>query len=165
MWAILVLVCLHLNLCSEPKPWFAMLRQHLKCGVSKQHEPSNKFSGLRFRLILPNCIASLSCHTSYMHHARSFAVVLNSPSGVSSSALLLHGLGRWVDASVDPIFGWTFSNVFRRAPPPFYLSYFYSLYSLLLIYCYLCCDALVSVPVISLAASFFLGHILLPVVW
>src|SRR3954462_6005288 len=54
---------------------------------------------------------------------------------------------------------------FRRAPPPFYLSYFYSIYSLLLIYCYLCCVALVFVPVISLAALYCLGHILLPVVW
>src|SRR3954468_21618644 len=37
--------------------------------------------------------------------------------------------------------------------------------SLLLIYCYLCCDALVSVPVKSPTALYCLGHILLPVVW
>src|SRR3954465_12761080 len=37
--------------------------------------------------------------------------------------------------------------------------------SLLLIYCYLCCDALVSVPVIYRATLYCLGHILLPVVW
>ena len=51
-------------------------------------------------------------------------------------------------------------------PPPFstYLT-FIVFTSLLLIYCYLCCDALVSVPVISLAALYCLGHILLPVVW
>src|SRR3954465_13194732 len=54
---------------------------------------------------------------------------------------------------------------FRRASPPFYLSYFYSIYSLLLIYCYLCCVALVFVPVISLAALYCHGHFLLPVVW
>src|SRR3954468_8563083 len=52
----------------------------------------------------------------------------------------------------------------RRAPPPFYLSYFYSIYSHLLFYCYLCCVALVFVPVISLAALYCLGHILLHVV-
>src|SRR3954464_5304511 len=67
--------------------------------------------------------------------------------------------------------GWFFffaepSTMFsRRASPPFYLSYFYSIYSLLLIYCYLCGVALVFVPVISLAALYCLGHILLPVVW
>jgi hypothetical protein len=37
--------------------------------------------------------------------------------------------------------------------------------SLLLIYCYLCCDALDCVPLISLAAIYCLGHPLLPVVW
>src|SRR3954469_9019510 len=50
-------------------------------------------------------------------------------------------------------------------PFPFYLFCIYSLYFLLLIYCYMCCDALVSVPMISLAALYCLGHILLPIVW
>src|SRR5215216_3644015 len=100
-----------------------------------------------------------------MHHARSFAVVLNSASGVSSSVLLL------ADKAVELMRVSTRSSdepsamFFRRASPPFYLSYFYSIYSLMLIYCYLCCDALVFVPVLSLAALYCLGHILLPVDW
>ena len=86
-------------------------------------------SEFRFRLILPNCIAFLPCHTSYMHHARFSTVVLNSASGVCASVLLLHGLGRWVDASVDPIFGWTFGNVFRRASLPLLpILHLYSLF-------------------------------------
>src|SRR3954468_22053112 len=82
---------------------FCHVKTIFKLRVAKQHEPCNKLSGPRFRVILPNCIASLPCHTSYMHHARSFAVVLNSASGVSSSVLLLHGLGRRVDASVPDL--------------------------------------------------------------
>src|SRR4051812_18163038 len=85
---------LHLNWCSESMPCFTLLLQHLKCRVAKQHEPPKYLSGPRFRLILPNCIACLPCHTSYMHHARFSTVVLNSPSDVSSSVLLLRGLGR-----------------------------------------------------------------------
>src|SRR3954463_1114553 len=85
---------LHLNWCSEPVLSFAMLRQHLKCRVAKQHEPPKYLSGPRFRLILPNCTAPLPCHTSYFHHARFSTVVLNSASGVCASVLLLHGLGR-----------------------------------------------------------------------
>src|SRR5215216_4528186 len=63
-----------------------------------------------------------------MHHARSFAVVLNSASGVSSSVLLL------ADKAVELMRVPTRSSVepsamfFRRASPPFYLSYFYSIY-------------------------------------
>src|SRR3954468_6618385 len=88
---ILVLYRLHLNWCSESMPCFTLLLQHLRCGVSKQLEPYNHLSGPRFRLILPNCIAPLPCHTSYMHHARFSTVVLNSASGVYSSVLLLRG--------------------------------------------------------------------------
>src|SRR4051812_16998181 len=100
-----------------------------------------------------------------MHHARSFAIVLNSASGVSSSTLLLHGLERRVDASVARSSDEPPTMLSGEHSPPFYLFYISSLYFLLLIYCYLCCDALVFVPVISLAASYCLGHILLPVVW
>src|SRR3954465_14658383 len=99
-----------------------------------------------------------------MHHARSFAVVLNIASGVYSSVCF------FADKAVELMRVSTRSSVepsamfFRRASSPFYLSCFYSIYSLLLIFCYLCCDALVFVPVISLAALYCLGHILLPVV-
>ena len=41
MRANLALYWPHLNLCSEPVSYFAMLRQHLNCGLAKQLEPFN----------------------------------------------------------------------------------------------------------------------------
>ena len=41
MRANLALYWLHLNLCSEPVTYLALLLQHLICGVDKQLEPFN----------------------------------------------------------------------------------------------------------------------------
>src|SRR3954467_1903350 len=78
-----------------------------------------------------------------MHHARSSAVVLI----VHPVFLLVFCF--FADKAVELMRVSTRSSVEPSTMfsgehlPPFYLSYFYSIYSLLLIYCYLCCDALV----------------------
>src|SRR3954467_8925444 len=100
-----------------------------------------------------------------MHHARSSAVVLI----VHPVFLLVFWF--FADKAVELMRVSTRSSVEPSAmfsgehlPLSTYLNFIVFI-SLLLIYCYLCCDALVSVPVISLAALYCLGHIVLPVIW
>src|SRR3954467_14890997 len=100
-----------------------------------------------------------------MHHARSSAVVLNGASGVilviwffADKAVELMRVS--TRSSNEP--SAMFSG--EHLPLSTYLTFIVFI-SLLLIYCYLCCDALVFVPEISLAALYCLGHILLPVDW
>ena len=55
-------------------------------------ETSELLSGMLKREGIPHTVLNAKlCHTSYMHHARSFAVELNIASGVYSSVLLLRG--------------------------------------------------------------------------
>src|SRR3954463_16216479 len=103
------------------------------------------------------CIIHASC--------RSFAVVLNIASGVYSSVCFFADkavelMRVSTRSSVEP------STMFsgEHLPLSTYLAFIVFI-SLRLIFCYLCCDALVSVPVIYRAALYCLGHILLPVVW
>src|SRR3954467_13165040 len=100
-----------------------------------------------------------------MHHARSFAVVLNSASGVilvfcffADKAVELMRVSTRSSDEPSAIFSG------EHLPLSTYLTFIVFI-SLLLVYCYLCCDALVFLPVVSLAALYCRGHILLPVDW